>query len=149
MPKLILMRGLPGSGKSTEAAQLAKEINATVFTTDEFFMENGEYKFDASLLSKAHAWNYRRTVDAMYADKNVIVDNTNTQAWEMKAYVQKAKELEYDIELVEASKAPWAWDVKECANKNTHKVPLDAIQRMFNRFQRNLTIEDILEAKGR
>lgn len=37
---LILMRGLPGSGKSTKAKKLADNIGI-IFSTDDFFMIKG------------------------------------------------------------------------------------------------------------
>ena len=51
--KLLLVRGLPGSGKST----LAKNLIGYYFhvETDQFWMEDGEYKFDANRLGEAHA----------------------------------------------------------------------------------------------
>ena len=49
---LYLVRGVPGAGKST----FAKNLGCTHFETDEFFMVDGEYKFDPSKLKEAHAW---------------------------------------------------------------------------------------------
>jgi adenylate kinase family enzyme len=44
------MRGLPGSGKSTLAKVLAGE-HGLVYSTDDFFIQNGEYKFDSKMLT--------------------------------------------------------------------------------------------------
>jgi adenylate kinase family enzyme len=43
------MRGLPGSGKSTKAKELAGE-QGLVFSTDDFFMVNGKYIFDPKMI---------------------------------------------------------------------------------------------------
>ena len=50
--ELFLLRGLPGSGKSTLAAQLG----GSLVEEDRYFMQYGDYKFDASKLKEAHAW---------------------------------------------------------------------------------------------
>ena len=39
---LYIVRGIPGSGKST----FAKSLGGTHFEADMFFMKNGEYKYD-------------------------------------------------------------------------------------------------------
>lgn len=43
MNKLILVRGAPGSGKSTFAEKLASEIvdDVVIYTTDDYFMSKG------------------------------------------------------------------------------------------------------------
>lgn len=51
--RLIIMRGISGSGKSTLAKELAGK-NGLIFSTDEFFMNNGEYVFDVAKLHWAH-----------------------------------------------------------------------------------------------
>ena len=42
--KLIIMRGLPGSGKSTKDKQLGE--GGTILSTDDFWYVDGEYKYD-------------------------------------------------------------------------------------------------------
>lgn len=147
--KLIIMRGLPGSGKSTKARELFGE-DIDIFSTDDFFVnpETGEYEFDAKLLGRNHGLNVKRTEEAMQNGVTpVIVDNTNTRLYEMKKYVQLAQKYGYDVEFHEPD-TPWAWDVAELTKRNTHGVPEHAIQRMFNRWDENPTVEDILKSKA-
>ena len=49
MKELILLRGLPGSGKST----FAEVIGGFRCEADMYFMEDGEYKFDITRIEKA------------------------------------------------------------------------------------------------
>ena len=43
------MRGLPGSGKSTLARKIADKTGL-VYSTDDFFMINGEYVFEPKMI---------------------------------------------------------------------------------------------------
>ena len=53
------MRGCSGSGKSSLAAVL-KSSKGVVCSTDDFFVNNGHYKYDRFELPKAHEWNKER-----------------------------------------------------------------------------------------
>jgi adenylate kinase family enzyme len=55
------MRGVPGSGKSTKAKQLAG-TNGVVYSTDDFFIVKGEYKYDPKLIGDNHEKNIKRTI---------------------------------------------------------------------------------------
>lgn len=130
--RLILMRGLPGSGKSYRAKEIHNAAGgdgkSAIFSTDDYWGE--DYDFNPKLLSKAHDWNHDRTVTAMRSGvPTVIVDNTNIQKAHMEPYVQAAKDHGYEVSY-EHSTAPWAWDTGECAKRNTHGVPHAAIKRM-------------------
>ena len=45
------MRGLPGSGKSTKAKKIAGDVGV-IFSTDDFFMVDGQYKFDPKMIEE-------------------------------------------------------------------------------------------------
>lgn len=146
---LTIMRGLPGSGKSTLARALANVPGITpapIFSTDDFFMSGGIYIFDGQLLGKHHAANITRTANAMEGNvPHIIVDNTNSTAWEARGYVRGAKRHGYAVQFVEPH-TEWAKNPEECARRNTHGVPLQAIQKMLARWEDNLTVEMCLAA---
>jgi len=140
--KLTIMRGVPGSGKSYKAAQLG----GLVLSTDDYFMKDGEYCFDGLEIVKAHIWNQARAAEALASScPHVIIDNTNTQAWEAKPYVKLAMNLGYSIEFVE-SDTSWAKDAEECFRRNSHGVPLATIQWMLARFEPTLTVDGCLQS---
>lgn len=144
--RITIMRGLPGSGKSYFARSIAD--GAPIFSTDDFFVVDGEYKFDPSKLGHHHAANLARSVKAMSDGKHrVIVDNTCTQAWEAREYVKAAIQYGYDVHFVEPT-TPWAFDVAECARRNQHGVPEDAIAGMLARWEKDLTVAACLAAKA-
>lgn len=140
---LYIMRGLQGSGKST----LAKEIGGIILSADDFHMKDGKYCFSLEGHTKAHPWNIQRARTAMgsYAPR-VIIDNTNTQAWEIKAYVEIGIKNEYDIFLVEPNN-PNAWDIDYLVKNNSHDVPRGVIEKYMQRYEHNLTLEKILNSE--
>lgn len=87
---LIIMRGVPGAGKSYLARQLRG--NGVVLSTDDFFINyQGQYVFDRYRLSEAHEWNQKRADQKVRVGTNpVVIDNTNLEVWEMQPYVTMA-----------------------------------------------------------
>lgn len=138
---LYITRGISGSGKSTLAKTLAPKEN--IFSTDDLFMSDGEYKFDPKKLAEYHKINQERVKKAMEKGINpIVVDNTNTQAWEMKPYVLLADKYGYKIELKEPDTS-WKFDPVILAQKNTHGVPEESIRKMINRYEKDLSIDDV------
>uniref|UniRef100_H3ALK5 NEDD4 binding protein 2 like 2 n=1 Tax=Latimeria chalumnae TaxID=7897 RepID=H3ALK5_LATCH len=144
---LILMRGVPGSGKSTLAQEvLAQHANeGLVLSTDDYFYHNG-YSFDGKLLGDAHEWNQNRARDAMNHGRSpIVIDNTNTQAWEMKPYVGMALERGYGVEFHEPH-TWWKFDPVELEKRNKHNVPREKIIQMMERFERPISIDIVMNS---
>jgi len=144
--EFILLRGLPGSGKSTLATQLAGDTGQQ-FAADDYFMdEQGNYNWSGDKVSEAHQWNHRRILNAIDQGVSpVIMDNTNVSKWDLKQakpLVEYAESKGYNVRI-EQAQTPWAFDVNELAKRNTHKVPLEAIQAKLNKWYPNPTVEDI------
>jgi predicted kinase len=123
MKELILLRGLPGSGKST----LAKRICNQHVEADMFFMQDGEYKFDASKLKQAHAWCQEKTETWMKMGYHICVSNTFTQEWEMDAYYKLAEQYSYRVHSLIVE--------NRHLGINEHNVPADKLEQMKNRFE--------------
>ncbi|XP_048387390.1 NEDD4-binding protein 2 isoform X2 [Stegostoma tigrinum] len=127
---LILMRGPPGSGKSTLARMLVQQgPNGIIFSTDEYFCRNGRYQFDSSLIGKAHEWNQKRAREAMEKGYSpIIIDNTNTQAWEMKPYIAMAMKQNYNVVFREPD--TWwkfkPWELERAMNPDIHHMTVAA-----------------------
>ncbi|KAK5984223.1 hypothetical protein GCK32_022341, partial [Trichostrongylus colubriformis] len=54
---MILMRGVPGSGKSYLANSLATNHGGVVYSTDDFFIRDGQYQFQPEKLEEYHRNN--------------------------------------------------------------------------------------------
>lgn len=119
---IILLRGLPGSGKSTLGKQFGTCVSA-----DDYFMVNGEYKFDPSRIKDAHEWCQKRTVGLLDISDVVCVANTFTQEWEMAPYFLIAKERGIKISTLVVE--------NRHGGENIHGVPPDVIEKMRRRFE--------------
>lgn len=149
---LVIMRGLPGSGKSFLSKRILEttvgmqHYRECVFSADDFFIRNNIYVYDASKISDAHAFCQNRAMNAMRNGvAPVIIDNTNTQIWEMKPYACVAMQYGYVMEILEPT-TPWAFNDRELARKNTHSVPRVKLKEMLERYERNITPQKLMSA---
>jgi predicted kinase len=132
--KVIVMQGLPGSGKSTWIKNNCP--GAVVCSADHYFTdrETGEYKFDPTKIGEAHKECLRAFLDATEAEEDlVVVDNTNLSLWEMATYIQVAAARGYTVEVVRIMADPGV-----CAQRNVHGVPLKTILQMADRMEQPL-----------
>ena len=123
---LVLIRGLPGAGKSTLAkVMLARGEVSAHFEADMFFEHKGRYQFDPCRLGDAHEWCYRQTAAALRRGASVAVSNTFTQRWEMKRYIVAAKALGVPVKVVRLAGT----------HGSIHNVPAASVERMARRFE--------------
>eukprot|EP00795_Rhopilema_esculentum_P000544 gene544-10229_t len=141
---MFILRGLPGSGKSYLANQL-KQYGDTILSTDNFFRAGKGFEFRGDQLQDAHDWNLACARSAMRREdvNNIYIDNTNTRSWEMKPYVLAALNHGYNVEFL-MPQTPWAWNINELERRNTHGVPKGTLQKMLDRFEKDVTVEKVL-----
>lgn len=122
---LYIVRGVPGSGKST----FAKQLTSNVFEADQYFLDSeGNYNFDFTKIKDAHKDCQDNVRSAMQSSiSKIAVSNTFTQEWEMKVYFDLAKEFGYKVfSLVVENRH---------GGTNVHNVPEDKVELMKNRFE--------------
>ena len=122
---LYIVRGIPGSGKST----FAKTLGGQHYEADMYFIdEEGNYKFDGTKIKDAHKWCQSFVETNMVLEyPKIVVLNTFTQEWEMKPYMDLAKEHGYKVFTIVVE--------NRHDGKNVHNVPEDKIEQMANRFE--------------
>ncbi|KFP09934.1 NEDD4-binding protein 2-like 2 [Egretta garzetta] len=144
---LLILRGLPGSGKSTlSRILLGQSRDGIVFSTDDYFRQQDGYTYNAAQLGDAHDWNQKRAKQAMEQGKSpIIIDNTNTQAWEMKPYVEVALEKGYRVEFHEPD-TWWKFDPEELEKRNKHGVTREKIAQMLERYEYQISIPIVMNS---
>ncbi|XP_052538722.1 NEDD4-binding protein 2 isoform X3 [Tympanuchus pallidicinctus] len=144
---LVLLRGVPGSGKSYLARMILEDNpGGVILSTDDYFYKCGKYHYDARCLGEAHEWNRKRAKEAFEMKISpIIIDNTNIQAWEMKPYVALAQQFKYKVMFREPD-TWWKFKPKELERRNIHGVSKEKIKRMLEQYERCLTVNSILES---
>ena len=141
---MVIMRGIPGSGKSTIARGLAtllkppyfKDGESVVYSTDDYWYRNSEvYAWDEKKIKEAHEWNQARVRLAAAEGKHVIVDNTNLDSFAMAPYFDIALEHGMDV-TIHTVRTP----VEECIQRQSsrtedRRVPDEVIRKMAAKLE--------------
>ena len=130
---LTLVRGLPGSGKSTFANLITNKFS--ICEADLFFYDKeGNYNFDGSRLKLAHVWCFNQVRTRMEDNKlnpqfypEIVVSNTFTQEWEMEKYYELAEQYGYKVFSIIVE--------NRHGGANQHGVPVEKLEQMKNRFE--------------
>ena len=119
MCELIIIRGAPGSGKTT----LAKNdyIDYCLVEADQYFMTDGMYKFDHTRIKEAHIWCQNKVKDNLSKGIKTVVANTFTKKWELEFYLNLTNDFKV-IHLV-------------TMYGNIHGVPEEIVKRMIDNYE--------------
>lgn len=130
---LFLVRGLPGSGK-TSFAHYIWDRHVVAESDKYFYDKDGHYNYDPSKIKDAHVW-CKSQVETMMKEHQlnekyypeIVVSNTFTQEWEMEDYFKLAEKYGYKVvSLIVENRH---------GGKNIHGVPDEKLEIMRNRFQ--------------
>ena len=137
---LYIIRGLPGTGKSTLGEKLADSymdyhptkggLKIHSYAADDFFYDDqGVYNYVPQLISQAHQHCHDNVRDAMISQaENICVCNTFTQAWEAEAYFKLCDDNKYTAVVL------------HCQTEfgNVHDCPQDKIDEMAARWDHSI-----------
>jgi YLP motif-containing protein 1 len=145
--KVILFRGVPGSGKSYYAKRMLESLQKNGMrvrycSADDFRMVSSpenplvvSYQFDPKKNSQVHSECFQKFLKGLEAkDDYVLVDNTFIQKWEMENYFIAARMMCYDVDVVEL-RTRTVSELKLCVARNQHGVPAEVICRMAMDFE--------------
>ena len=148
-----ILRGIPGSGKSTVARKLTQSyenpgLEVAIHSTDDLCMVDGEYRFDAALAAERHAQNFENFKNSLYKGVPcVICDNTNVKGQYYQPYVDVALLMGYVVVIVEMVHPT----LDEAVERNTHGVPREVINQFlldWEPAQHCITVDMVDELSG-
>ena len=136
MPLVIILRGIPGSGKSSITKSIIKAFcppyRFTKHSADDYFIRYNKkqqkkvYKFIPNRIGQAHKASLNGFQKAIYR-KNldlIIVDNTNIKQWEYQKYLSLSTPLNMKSLIVELTPKN-STDELKCCQRCIHSVPED------------------------
>ncbi|MCW7488056.1 AAA family ATPase [Leptospira meyeri] len=126
---LLVLRGIPGSGKTSLANAISLTNEAPIYSIDSYFEnEVGEYHFDYQKNHLAYKDCEAKTKHAL--ERNlpfVIVDNTFTLEWELEPYIRLANEFGYKLHVVTVE--------NRHGGKNVHEISEEQIEKMKAKYR--------------
>jgi hypothetical protein len=153
---VIILRGPPGSGKSTVGRMFYKNFGAVICTADDFWtspidesndVEDGyvlseneygvpvKYKFDVTRIREAHSYCMSVFLEEISKDSPmIVVSNTFTEVWEFINYLNAAVSHGYTVRVI--SFVPqYVQDIKDLVKRNIHKVSESVVIKMCFDFE--------------
>lgn len=135
--KLTLIRGIPGSGKSTRAKEIVDAYTVILEADEFFYMEDGTYNFNFKFLPDAHKLCQAQAAYFLHQGVDIIISNTSINLSEIKTYWDLAKRFGAEFEII------------NCTENygSIHNVPEETINRMSQNFEPITTEEFKAHAK--
>ena len=132
--KLIAMRGIPGSGKSTIAATIAEEYPAQIICRDDLRRALGSDKngngWSPSLEAEVKAVAKNMLIGHLLQGRDVVVDETHTKVEKLRELASLAEKFGYNFHVVDVAAPPVVCKIRRVP----YGFPEDVIDRLFEQF---------------
>jgi predicted kinase len=139
MNQLIIIRGVPGCGKSTFAKLIGNGSGSAYIEADMYFEQDNKYIFDITKLGEAHKWcqnkiEYYMTKGSHLNEplETIVISNTSTTQSELKPYFELAEKYGYQVHVL----------IKENyhGGKDIHNVPEESLIKMEKRLRDSIKL---------
>jgi predicted kinase len=132
MSKFIMMVGLPASGKSYYAREIAIKEDAIIMSSDSLRQELYDNEDTQDHNTELFVELHRRIKDALREDISVVYDATNTSYKKRKAFLDELKKIPCEKECYLIA-TPFEKCIEQ-NNKRDRKVPENVIERMYKQI---------------
>lgn len=127
---LILLRGLPGSGKNTFAEMLNTKA---ICCADDYVTRKGVYNWKPETSGISHEWCQRKCRRFMKAQvERIVIANSSTTTRELRPYYDLATQFGYKTFSI-------VIENRHCG-VNVHNVPEETLDKMKNRLMNNIEL---------
>lgn len=122
---MIIMVGIPGSGKSTLSKHLSEVMGLEICSVDHWMVDDqGNYAFDRNRLREVHENCQKKARQLLHEGKSCIIDNTNCTEMAINNYLDIASTYEAHVLIY------WFMCNPETGLRNVHGVTQDILERM-------------------
>jgi 2'-5' RNA ligase/predicted kinase/uncharacterized protein (UPF0248 family) len=133
--KVVILRGLPGSGKSYLSKNCSEKNSLAVCSADDFFSKSGRYEFDRDLLPEAHLHCLEQFLQALQdGTELIVIDNTNSMLWEYRNYVSLCDVFGLQYHILEIPH-PNQGTIDMYCTRNRHRVDKVSIKKFTERWE--------------
>ena len=132
MPEFIMLCGLPASGKSTYAKELAEIYNANIHSSDDIRKELSGDINNQSINEAAFKTLHNRIKEDLKNGESCIYDATNISYKRRMAFLNELNKIPCK-KLCYLIATPYEECIKNNSNRE-RKVPEEVIERMYRNF---------------